>query len=65
MPQDDINSLLEEILNKERVKWLNRMLEEYCLSAQSKGKSSNTIAIVEAFVRYPVDFSTDSDFSTA
>jgi site-specific recombinase XerD len=64
MPQDDIDSLLEEILNKEWTNQLDRLLEGYRLSAQSEGKSPSTIAIVEASVRYLGEFLAANNFST-
>jgi site-specific recombinase XerD len=64
VPQDDIDSLLEEILNKERTNQLDRLLEGYRLSAQSEGKSPNTIVIVEASVRYLSEFLAANDLST-
>jgi integrase/recombinase XerD len=64
MPQDDINSLLEAILDKERTNQLDRLLEGYRLSSQSEGKSPNTIAIVEASVHYLSQFLEANDLST-
>ena len=64
MPQDDIDSLLEEILSKERTNQLDRLLEGYRLSAQSEGKSPSTIAIVEASVRYLGEFLAANNLSS-
>lgn len=64
MPQDDIDSLLNAILNKERTNRLDTLLEGYRLSAQSEGRSPNTIAIVEASVRYLSEFLAANGLST-
>ena len=64
MPRDDLDSFLEEVLNKGRTNQLHKLLEGYHLSAQSEGKSPNTIAIVEASVRYLGEFLTANGFST-
>lgn len=63
MPHNDIDSLLDGLLGKERTNQLDRLLEGYRLSAQSEGKSPNTIAIVEAPVRYLGEFLTANNLS--
>jgi len=63
-PSNDIDTFLDGLLNREQTDQLNRLLEGYCLSAQSEGKSPNTIAIVEASVRYLGEFLTNHDLST-
>ena len=64
MPHNDIDSLLDGLLSREHTNELHRLLEGYRLSAQSEGKSPNTIAIVEASVRYLDEFLTNRNFST-
>ena len=61
---NDIDSFLDGLLIREQTNQLNRLLEGYRLSAQSEGKSPNTIAIVEASVRYLEEFLADNNLST-
>jgi len=46
----NINKFLDEVLRRRTSTALSRLLEGYRLSARSEGKSTNTIAIVEASV---------------
>jgi site-specific recombinase XerD len=63
-PSNDIDSFLDGLLNREHTDQLDRLVEGYRLSAQSEGKSPNTIAIVEASVRYLEEFLSDNNLST-
>jgi site-specific recombinase XerD len=63
MPQD-VGSLLDEILSREQTSQIDRLLKGYRLSAQSEGKSPNTIAIVEASVGYLGEFLAANALST-
>lgn len=64
MPYYDIDRLLDELLQKKSTNQLDKLLEGYRLSAQSEGKSPNTIAIVAASVRYLQEFLTANNRST-
>jgi len=65
---DNLNSEIDEFLSKALRKGataqLAKLLEGYRLSAQSEGKSPNTIAIVAASVRYLDQFLTSHNLST-
>ena len=61
---DSIEKALNEILQKELSLRLKKLLEGYRLSSLSEGKSPNTIAIVEASVRYLEEFLTSQGLST-
>ena len=63
-PSNDIDSFLDGILNREHTGHLNGLMEGYRLSARSEGRSPNTIAIVEASVRYLGEFLTENKLST-
>lgn len=63
-PSNDIGSFLNGLLKREHSDQLIRLLEGYRLSAQSEGKSPNTIAIVEASVRYLGEFLANHNLST-
>ncbi len=57
MPDNDnLDRLLTEILQKKSSTQLEVLLDGYHLSSVSEGKSPNTIAIVEASVRYLEEF---------
>lgn len=57
MPDNDsIERVLNEILQTESSSRLEKLLDGYRLSSLSEGKSPNTIAIVEASVRYLEEF---------
>lgn len=60
----EIERFLSQTLKKEAATRLDKLLEGYYLSAQSEGKSPNTIAIVAASVRYLDEFLTDNNLST-
>jgi len=51
-----IDSFLDEILQKDLKLRMDKFLEGYRLSSLSEGKSPNTVAIVEASVRYLEEF---------
>jgi len=65
---DNLNSEIDRFLNQ--ALWrgvatpLAKLMEGYRLGAQSEGKSRNTIAIVEASVRYLEEFLTSQSLST-
>jgi len=59
-----IQEALDEILRRELSLSLDKLLEGYRLSSLSEGKSPNTIAIVEASVRYLKEFLISHDLST-
>ena len=63
MPGNNIDRLLGEILRKEPSTRLGKLLGGYRLSAQSEGKSPNTIAIVVASVRFLEEFLIDNNLS--
>ncbi len=63
MANSNVDSFLDGLLNRERTNQLSELLEGYCLSARSEGKSPSTIAIVEASVRYLDEFLTSHDLS--
>ena len=64
---DNLGSEIERFLGQASKKTaaaqLSKLLEGYRLSAQSEGKSPNTIAIVAASVRYLDEFLTDNNLS--
>lgn len=60
----EIERFLSQALRKDAAARLDKLLEGYRLSAQSEGKSPNTIAIVAASVRYLEEFLTDNNLST-
>jgi len=65
MPDNDsIDRALNETLQKESTTRLERLLYGYRLSSLSEGKSPNTIAIVEASVRYLEEFLSKGGLST-
>jgi site-specific recombinase XerD len=55
---------LGQVLSKGTAAQLDRVLEGYRLTAQSEGKSPNSIAIVAASVRYLDEFLTSHNLST-
>jgi site-specific recombinase XerD len=64
MISKDIDKYLDEVLSRRRRVELVTLLEGYRLSARSEGKSNNTIAIVEASVRYLERFLMANNLST-
>ena len=64
MLNKNIDRFLDEVLNERNAVKLHEFLEGYRLSAKSEGKSPNTIAIVEASVRYLNEFLTTNNLST-
>lgn len=65
MPDNySIERVLNEILQKESSNRLEKLLHGYRLSSLSEGKSPNTIAIVEASVRYLAEFLTSNNLSS-
>jgi integrase/recombinase XerD len=64
MLTNSVDTVLEEILQKSTNSRLEKLVEGYRLSALSEGKSGNTIAIVEASVRYLGEFLSANDYST-
>ena len=54
--KDNLDRVLSEILRKKSSSRLEVLLDGYHLSSVSEGKSPNTIAIVEASVRYLEEF---------
>ena len=63
MPNRDIDEFLQDILKIKRGTELSHLREGYKLCAQAEGKSGNTIALVEAAVRYLDEFLGSSDLS--
>ena len=65
---DNLNSNIDRFLNQALRRGvatsLDKLMEGYRLSAQSEGKSRNTIAIVEASVRYLEEFLASQGHST-
>ncbi|MCL0090648.1 tyrosine-type recombinase/integrase [Dehalococcoidia bacterium] len=59
----EIERFLGQALQKTAAAQLSKLLEGYRLSAQSEGKSPNTIAIVAASVRYLDEFLTNNNLS--
>jgi site-specific recombinase XerD len=59
-----IEEVLNEILQKESITRLEKLLQGYRLTSLSEGKSPNTVAIVEASVHYLEDFLVGHDLST-
>ena len=64
MLDPETERLLGAVLLKKDTASLAKLLEGYRLSARSEGKSGNTIAIVEASVRYLNDFLVANNLST-
>jgi len=64
MLANNIDRLLDEALSKKPGTRLDRLLGGYRLSAQSEGKSPNSIAIVAASVRYLEEFLRGAGLST-
>lgn len=60
----DLDQILSGILIKQSGTRLEKLLDGYRLSSLSDGKSPNTIAIVEASVRYLEEFLTNRGLST-
>jgi site-specific recombinase XerD len=60
----EIDRFLGQVLSKGTAAQLDRVLEGYRLTAQSEGKSPNSIAIVAASVRYLDEFLTSHNLST-
>lgn len=57
MPDDEgIERMVNEILQKQSTCRLEKLVHGYRLSSLSEGKSQNTVAIVEAVVRYLQEF---------
>lgn len=56
MSNENIDGFLNEVLRRPNAFAIGKLLEGYCLCAQSEGKSPATIAIVEASVRYLQEF---------
>jgi hypothetical protein len=52
----DLDQMLNGIPIKQSVTRLEKLLAGYCLSSLSNGKGHNTIAIVEASIRYCQEF---------
>lgn len=65
MAEDEVDRLMAEILAGRPVAELEELMEGYRLSAQSEGKSPNTIAIVAASVRYLEEFLVTNGLSTS
>jgi len=63
MLNGEIDNFLQEVLKRETRTDLGHLAEGYRLCAQSEGKSSATIAIVEASVRYFEGFLSTSGLS--
>ena len=59
----EIDVFLSQTLRKGVATQLDKLLEGYRLSAKSEGKSTNTIAIVVASVRYLDEFLNDNNLS--
>ncbi len=64
MLNQNIDRFLDEVLHERNAVKLHEFLEGYRLSAKSEGKSHNTIAIVEASVRYLNEFLTVNNLPT-
>jgi integrase/recombinase XerD len=64
LDNDSIDRVLNKIFQKKSTTKLENLLYGYRLSSLSEGKSPNTIAIVEASVRYLIDFLTGNNLST-
>lgn len=64
MPNRDIDEFVQDILKVKCGTELNSLREGYKLCAQSEGKSSATITIVDASVRYLEEFLCTNSFST-
>jgi site-specific recombinase XerD len=62
---DNLDSILNEILETKSSTRLETLRDGYRLSSLSEGKSPNTIAIVEASVRYLEEFLANNDLHTA
>jgi site-specific recombinase XerD len=65
MLNTNIDRFLGEVLRQSAAITLIKLLEGYQLSARSEGKSTNTIAIVKASVRYLHEFLTINNLSTS
>jgi site-specific recombinase XerD len=63
--ETNLDRVLNEIFSKKSNCQLEKLLDGYRLSSLSEGKSHNTIAIVEASVRYLVEFLVSQGLSTA
>jgi site-specific recombinase XerD len=65
MLNEELEGFLEKVLDRRSGPELRGLLVGYRLSAQSEGKSANTIALVEASTRYLCEFLNDHGLSTA
>jgi len=64
MLDSNLEAVVDQILSKRRLSELGELLHGYRISSLSEGKSENTIAIVEASVRYLETFLTTHGLST-
>ena len=60
----EIEQFIQEVLGRKPKTDLEHLVEGYRLCARSEGKSGSTIALVEAAVRYLVDFLKANSLST-
>ena len=61
---DEINGFLNSARQRSEAMQLHRLISGYTLTAQSEGKSTNTIAVVTATVRYLEQFLESQGLST-